>query len=68
MTANLPLDRRRCKRGERDPTARIEALARLDEANRPELDKILQVLAAPCITPRDRLNERQMRLCQLFSR
>src|SRR5438477_342108 len=42
MAADLAVDGRRRERGERDTAARVEAVACLDQADRPDLNEIVE--------------------------
>jgi hypothetical protein len=63
--ADLAGDRRRGEGGERDAAAGVEAVDRLDEADRADLDQVLERLVVPRETAGDRADERQMAFDQL---
>ena len=51
-----------------DPTFRIEAVDRLDEADRPDLDDVVVLVAAPAVPPCDGADEREISLNQTIPR
>jgi len=65
VVADLAGDRRRGVRGERDAAAGVVAVDRLDQADRADLDQILERLAAPGEAAGDGADERQMAFDQL---
>ena len=56
--ADLALDRRRGERGERDAAAWVEAVGRLDQPKRADLEQVVELRAPACVTARDRPHER----------
>src|SRR6185437_15873065 len=72
LVAEVPLDladdvRRRIRR-QLDTALEIEPIDRLDQADRADLDEILQLLAAIRVPARERAHERHVLLDQLLAR
>ena len=63
--ADLAGDRRRGEGGERDAAAGVVTVDRLDEADRADLDQVLERLVVAREPPGDRPDERQMAFDQL---
>src|SRR6266536_1146755 len=71
LVAEVPLDladdvRRRIRR-QLDAAAQVEAVNRLDQADRADLDEILELLAAVRVPARKRAHERHVLLDQLLA-
>ena len=64
MTLELAHDRRDRIGGELRAALQVEAVDRLDQADRRDLDEVLELLAAPGVAPRERLGERKVVLDQ----
>jgi len=64
VALDLPGDRRRCIRAERDAAPRVEPVDRLDQAESPHLDEILERLAAVDESARDCTDEWEVLLDQ----
>ena len=68
MPLDLADDVRRRVRRQLDAPVDVEAVDRLDEADAPDLDEILELLAAVGVAARQRADERQVLLDQLLAR
>ncbi len=68
MSLELTEDRRGGKRDERSTAFGLEALHRLDERERRDLDEILERLVPVAIARRETTRQRQIPLDQLVSR
>jgi len=68
VSLHLPEDVRHGEGSQRHPASRLVPVDCLDQADRPDLNEILQLLSAVRVTPRERLDERQLLLDQPLSR
>src|SRR5262249_15066163 len=67
VALDLADDVRRRVRGELDAAGEVEAVDRLDQADRPDLDEVVELLAAVGVAPRERPYERHVLLDQLLA-
>src|SRR3954454_20818987 len=65
VVADLALDRRAGQRGEVAMAGGVEAVDRLDEPDGPDLDEVVERLAAVEVAAGDGAHERQVRLDRL---
>src|SRR5438046_3392447 len=67
----MPLDAsddvRRRVGGQLDAAVDVESVDRLDQPNRPDLDEVVELLAAIGVSSRERTHERHVPLDQLFA-
>ena len=68
MPLDLADDVRRRVRRELDAAVEVEAVDRLDQPDRADLDEVVELLAAVRVTPRERAHERHVLLDQLLAR
>src|SRR5205814_3908686 len=68
VTLDLADDVRRRIGRELDAAAEVEAVDRLDQPDRADLDEILELLAAVGVATRERSNQRHVLLDQLLAR
>ena len=68
MPLDLADDVRRRVGGQLDTALEVEAVDRLDQADRTDLDQVVELLAAVRVAPRERPHERHVPLDQLLAR
>src|SRR4051794_10111424 len=68
MPLDLADDVRRRVRRQLDAAIEVETVDGLDQADRPDLDEILELLATVGVAPRQRADERHVLLDQLLAR
>ena len=68
VALDLADDRRHGVGAEEDPALEVEAVDRLDQADRRDLDQVVELLAAARVAARDRARERQVGLDELVAR
>jgi hypothetical protein len=68
VTLDLTEDARHGERSELDATRRLVPVDRIDQADCPDLDEVLQLLAAVRVSPRERFDEWQPLFDQSRSR